>query len=168
MRNLFVSNAVFARVRDRWLAWGTKNYVSLDPAIADTVKLLNTFPGIATMWCCEGHPNDPLRHVEPMDAMYIAGVITEAGYPHLMEIFDRIQQANLTGDHDGPDHWNGGVVKLEFSILNGAVLDIDGYYAIWILQGHEGLDLTHSHAVVKEAVSSYHKQREALTHGNIT
>lgn len=58
----------------------------IDPAIVETLHLLNLHPGLATRWSCSGHPASEGK----LTGGYVAMAYTRAGFDFVYGVYDQM------------------------------------------------------------------------------
>lgn len=97
MKRYFSDNEITRR-KSIFKYWYDLGYPGGDVYMIEVCRLLNSIPGIATVYCCESHPPTRCR-------AYIMFEVTESGYRELIELFSRIREHFISSEGFYPTFW---------------------------------------------------------------
>jgi len=88
--------ATFKRRSVKFLRTG-----ACDPKIAPFITLMNSTPGIATTFCCEGHPEKMEPKQQAFETGYVLFVANAAAMPKVYEVYTRMFASVSRIPHSG-------------------------------------------------------------------
>jgi hypothetical protein len=85
-----VDETTFSALRGRYDAWRDMGHNNGDVWIVPVVELLNRLPGVATIFSCQGHPEEPGVRRTAQNFHLELGA-TEDGFVKVLELFARLR-----------------------------------------------------------------------------
>lgn len=128
MKNLITDAETFAFLKERANQYEANGFPGCDLPFIPVLSLFNRFPGIATTFCCTGHPE------QDDNRFYICIAVDESGNLHLGEIYANILKT-ITEDSPKPQ---GYELPDQFKLrlyydTSTDIRDLDKFYSHWLI-----------------------------------
>lgn len=84
---LYATEQQMEFLTQRYRAWEAAGFPDIDPHLKEVVQLLNSFAGVVTVSCCEGHQT---TRSKPASGFYMYLAATEEGYPVVWQLYQQL------------------------------------------------------------------------------